>query len=196
MPEPVQYSRRNGAMSRGERVWRVEPDALVSRSASGRERAIPWREIVSVRLCHEPARKRPWRYVCELQPKHSRKIVIDNAHYAGEGVYQDRSETYTPFVRAIVQRLAATKPGTRVLIGETPKRYFVLLIASLLALAAVAFALIALPTPFDDVPYANLVKFAVIVLMLPFFWRWVIGITPRGVAPDAVPERALPEPKS
>ncbi len=50
-------------MSRGEREWRVEDDALVSRGVSGHERRYPWRDIVSVRLFHEPSRFRPWRYV-------------------------------------------------------------------------------------------------------------------------------------
>lgn len=194
MPDPIQYARRAGPLSRGERVLRIEADGLFSRSSSGRERLLPWREIVSIRLFHEPARKRPWRYVCELQPKHNRKIIIDNAHYAGEGAYEERSEAYVQFVQALVVQLVTTKPRTRVLIGETPKRYFFLLLASLLALGAAAFALIALPTPLDALPYANLVKFGAILLMLPVFWRWVIGITPRGVPPDAIPERALPRP--
>ena len=85
MPDPIQYARRAGPLSRGERVLRIEADGLFSRSSSGSERLLPWREIVSIRLFHDPARKRPWRYVCELQPKHNRKIIIDNAHYAGEG---------------------------------------------------------------------------------------------------------------
>jgi hypothetical protein len=28
--------------------------------------------------------------------------------------------------------------------------------------------------------------------MLPVFWRWVLKAMPRGVAPDEIPERALP----
>ena len=67
-------------MSRGEGEWRVESDALVRVNASGQERRYKWRQIVGVRLCHEPSRFRPFRYVFELQPKNERKIEIDNAH--------------------------------------------------------------------------------------------------------------------
>ncbi len=115
MTEPVVYRRRRSAISRTEREWRVEDDALVTRGGSGRERRYRWSDIVSVRLLHDPVRTRPWRYVFELQPKHARKIVIDNAHYLGERAFEERSEEYTPFVRAAVARWAAEHPKGRAL---------------------------------------------------------------------------------
>jgi hypothetical protein len=195
--DPVIYRRRRGAISRGEREWRVEEDALVTRGASGGERRYRWADIVSVRLYHDPARFRPWRYVFELQPNHQRKIVIDNAHFVGQGDFEDRSAGYSPFVRAALTRLAAENPKVRALIGETQKRYFFLLLGALIALGALAYALVAVRTPLDALPYAGLIKFGVILLMLPVFWRWVIRAVPRGVPLDAVPPRALPpEPQS
>ncbi len=179
-------------MSRGEREWRVEDDALVSRGVSGHERRYPWRDIVSVRLFHEPSRFRPWRYVFEMQPKHQRKIILDNAHFLARGSYEERSESYTPFVRAALARVAHQKPGLQVLIGETPKRYFFLLLAALLAFCALAYALIAIPTPLDAWEYSSLAKLVVILLMLPILWRWVLGSMPRGVPLDDIPARALP----
>ncbi|MEQ1818521.1 MAG: hypothetical protein ABL871_07910 [Terricaulis sp.] len=192
MAEPVTYRRRRNAISRTEREWRVEDDALVSRGSAGRDRRYRWSDIVSVRLLHDPAPARPWRYVFELQPKHARKIVIDNAHYLGERTFEERSESYTPFVRAAVARWAVTHPKGRALIGETPKRYFFLMIASLLGLGVLAYLLVAVPTPFDSSPYAVAVKLGIILLMLPIFWRLVLKAIPRGVPPDKIPERALP----
>lgn len=192
MAEPIIYRRRRSAISRTEREWRVEDDALVTRGGSGRERRYRWSDIVSVRLLHDPVRTRPWRYVFELQPKHARKIVIDNSHYAGERAFEERSETYTPFVRAAVARWAEKHPKGRALIGETPKRYFFLLLGSLLGLGVLSYILVAVPTPLDALPYAIGVKLGIILLMLPIFWRWVVKIVPRGVAPDEIPDRVLP----
>jgi len=192
MTDPVIYRRRRDAISRSEREWRVEEDALVTVGGSGRERRYRWRDIVSVRLVHDPARSKPWRYVFELQPKHERKIVIDNAHYLGAREFEERSEDYRRFVRAALARWAAEHPKGRALIGETPKRYFFLLIGALLGLGAFAYLLVAVPTPLDSAPFAGLIKFALILLMLPLFWRWVLKAMPRGVAPDQIPERALP----
>lgn len=190
--QAVVYSRRRSALSRGDREWRVEENDLVTVGGSGAEKRFPWRDMLSVRLCAEPARSRPWRYVLELHPKRGGKIVIDNASYLGPGRYEERSVQYAAFVRAAVDRLDAAKPGMHALIGETPKRYFFLLLLALLALGALAFALIAVRTPLDALPYAPLIKLAVVLLMLPIFWRWVLRHMPRGVPLTEIPERALP----
>ncbi len=95
-------------------------------------------------------------------------------------------------MRAALARVAHQKPGLQVLIGETPKRYFFLLLAALLAFCALAYALIAIPTPLDAWEYSSLAKLVVILLMLPILWRWVLGSMPRGVPLDDIPARALP----
>ncbi len=190
--QPVTYSRKRTGMSRGEREWRVEEGALVTRSASGNERRTEWRDIVGVRLYHEPARDRQWRYAFELHTKQGDRIVIDNVHAMGARAFEDRSSTYTPFVRAALQRIAASNPKARALLGETPKRYFFLLLASLVAIGALAFALIAVHTPLDGQPYATLVKLGIVLLILPLFWRGVLKSMPHGVPLDAIPDRALP----
>lgn len=173
-------------------MWRVEAKALVSVGSSGRERRWRWKDIVSVRLYYDPARGAPWRHVFELRSRHGPKVVLDNAHFLSRGVYEDRSASYTPFVRAALARIAAANPRARALIAETPKRFFFLTLAALVALLAAAVALIAIPTTFDRLPYAGLVKLLLILLMLPLFWRGVAGALPRGAALDAIPERALP----
>jgi hypothetical protein len=192
--QPVIYRRRGGAVSRGEREWRVEDDALVSVGPTGRERRYPWRDIVAVRLCQDPTRAKPFRYVFELQPRHHRKVAIDNAHCIARGQFEERSASYTPFVRAALERIASENPKARALMGETPKRYFFLLLAALVGLGAVAFVLAAVRTPIDALPapYAALAKLIIILAMLPVFWRLVIKALPRGVEISAIPSRALP----
>ncbi len=189
---PVTYKRRRNIWSRGEREWRVEEDALVAVGGSGRATQLAWKEIVSVRLCHEPMRGRPWRYVFELQPKSGARVRIDNAHRCAEGVYEDQSASFTPFVRAALGRIAVASPKARALIGETGRRYFFLLLAALVGFGALAVALTLVRSPLDDLPYATLIKLGIILLMLPIFWRWVVGAMPRGVALDNIPDRALP----
>lgn len=186
------YRRRSGVVARGEREWRVDDDALVSCGRSGREQRVPWRDIIAVRLCSEPHRRKPWRYVFELQQRNGRKIEIDNAHFVRLGAFEERSGEYKSFVRAALTRVAAANPKAKALIGETPKRYFFLVLGGLFGLIAVSYALIAVRTPLDDYNFAPMVKFGLIVLMLPIFWHWIFGAMPRGVALADVPERALP----
>lgn len=190
--EPLTYRKRRNPMARGEREWRIEADALVSVSSSGRKRAFPWKQVVSVRLCHDPLRARPWRYVFALQCKDGGKVEIDNAHLLAVGSFEDRSDCFSPFVRVALARIGAANPRARALIGETPKRYFVLLLLSLLGSGALAVGLMLAPTPLDGLAYALPIKLGIILLTLPIFWRWVLSAMPRGVALDAVPDRALP----
>lgn len=190
--QPVTYRRRRNAISGGEREWRVEEHALITRSGTGSERRTPWCDIVGVRLYHEAQRYRPWRYALELHTRQGARFIIDNAHNVGPRTFEDRSASYTPFVRAALQRIAADNPKALALMGETPKRYFFLLLAALIAFGALAFALVVIPTPFDSLPYAALAKLGIILLMLPIFWRWVIGSVPRGIPLSEIPDRAFP----
>jgi len=188
----VIYRRRHNALSRGEREWRVEEGGLASIGASGHVRRWAWKDFVSVRLCHEPTRLKPWRYTFEAQFKNGQKVSIDNGHYLGPGRFEERTESYTTFVRALLARLAQEAPKLRALIGETPKRYFFLMLGALLGLGALAYVLIVTPSPLDALPFIGAIKLALILAMLPIFWVWVARAMPRGVALDAVPDRALP----
>lgn len=189
--EPVIYRRRRGVIPSGEREWRAEEDALVTRGASGRERRLAWRDVASVRLYADPAPGRPWRYVFEIQPKQGQRVSIDNAHLIERGSYEDRSAGYTPFVRAALQQINEMNPRVRALLAETQKRYFFLLLAGLISFCALALALLA-PTPLDDWAYGGLVKLVVIAVMLPAFMFGILRALPRGVPLNEVPDRAFP----
>lgn len=122
------------------------------------------------------------------------RILLDNAHYLGAGAYEQRSAAYTVFVRAALAQLQRTSPRVRALIRETQKRYFLLMLGALVVLGGSAFALIAMPTPFDASAFAAPIKLALILAMLPLFWSLALRAMPRGVTLDAVPDRALPPP--
>ena len=190
--QTITYRRRRGRVSRGEREWRIGDDALVMTSPSGGEKRTPWKDVIGVRLYHEELRSRPWRYAFELHTRQGDRIVIDNAHCLGARQYEDRSASYTPFVRAALAHIAEANPKARLLIGETQKRYFFLMLVALLAVAALALAVMLIPTPLDATPFAAPVKLGAILLLLPVFWFGVLRSMPRGAPLDAIPERALP----
>jgi len=192
MTETITYSRRRGRVSRGEREWRVEDDALVMCRPGGGQKRTLWKDVVGVRLYHEALRNRPWRYAFELHTREGARIVVDNAHWLSANEYEERSSRYTPFVRAALARIAVANPKARLLIGETQKRYFFLMLAGLLAIAALALALTVIPTPLDATPFALPVKFALVLSLLPLFWIGILRSLPRGAPLDAVPDRALP----
>jgi hypothetical protein len=190
--QSIAYRRKRGAASRGEWEWRAEESALAMRTPGGGERRVPWKDVIGVRLYHEASRHRPWRYAFELHTRQGARIIIDNAHCRAARDYEDRSDTYAPFVRAALSRIAVANPKVRLLVGETQKRYFFIMLAALLAMSALAFALIAVRTPLDATPYAMPAKLGLILLLLPVFWLGVFRFMPRGVPLDQAPEHVLP----
>jgi hypothetical protein len=190
--QPVTYCRRASRMSRGEREWRVEERGLATRGALGRDRCVAWGEIANVRLCRAPKMHRPWRHVFEITPKHGRKIVIDNVHMIAPGEFEDRSESYCAFVRAATERLAIANPRAKARVGDTPLHYFVMLILALLGFGLLAFGLTVFPTALDRLPNASMIKFAIVVAMVPLFAWWMIAAMPRGVKLCDIPDKALP----
>ena len=187
------YRYRRGPVSRGEREWRAEAEALVLRSPSGRVRRHKWKDVVTVRLYQAPAPGRPWRHVFEVRTKHERPCRIENAHFAGASGYEDRTAQYLPFVRAALVQLGRSNPRARALVGDTGKRYFFLLLVGLMVAGAAAYALIATPTPLDGLPQSGLIKLLAILALPAIFWLVVLRALPRGVALDAIPERAFPQ---
>ena len=181
----VTYRRRRSPVSGGERAWRVDDDALAMVSPSGAEKRIPWKNVIGVRLYHGQRRGRPWRYAFELHTRQGGRLIIDNAHCLRARQYEDRSVSYTAFVRAALARIAAANPKARLLTGETQKRYFFLLLTSLLAVAALALGLLL-------APLAAPVKLGLVLLIMALFWFGVLRALPRGAALDAIPEHALP----
>jgi hypothetical protein len=163
----------------------VEDDALVMRNPAGHEQRTRWKDVVGVRLYREASRHRPWRYAFELHTRQGARIIIDNAHCRARRDYEDRSESYTPFVRAALSRIAAANPSVRLLIGETQKRHFILMLLGLLGVCALALALIAAPL---DPP----VKLGLLLLLLPAFWLGMFRFMPRGVPLDQAPDHVLP----
>lgn len=188
----VVYCRRPGVVSRREEEWRADDDALVVSAGGGRERKIAWKDIIGVRLYHEALSRRPWRYAIELHTRQGARIIIDNAHCCTRRDYENRSDSYTPFVRAVLAHIGAANPKARLLLGETQKRYFFLMLAALLTMCLLAYALIGVRTPLDATPYAAAVKFGVFLVALPLLWLGVLRVMPRGLPLDQCPERALP----
>lgn len=190
--QALTYRRRHNAFSRGEREWRVDDEGLSSVGASGHVRRWAWKDFVSVRLCHEPTRLKPWRYTFEAQFRSGEKLLLDNGHYSGPAQFEERSSDYASFIRGLLARLHQANPKLRALTGETQKRYFFLMLAALLGLGGLAYVLVALPTPLDGLPFSGAVKLGLILAMLPVFWGLVARAMPRGVALDAIPDYALP----
>ena len=191
-PTTCSYIQKRNALAHGDREWRIEPDALVAVGARGQKRCANWKDVKCVRLGPAPTRLKPWRHVFEMRLKDGRSITIDNAHCAKLAVFEDRSDSYAPFVRAALSRIHAANPKVRALIGQSKWRHGLFMVMALMGLAAAAVALILVPTPFDAAPATALIKLLLVLLMLPTFAIWCLKAFPRGAPLDRIPADAFP----
>lgn len=185
------YRKRENLFEKAEREWRVDPHALVLRTAEGNEMAYAWRDVVTVRLRYAPTRFKTWRYVFDVAFKNGVDWSIDNVHFAGIASFEDRSAAYTPFVHAALARIKAEAPAAKVYAGATPLSYYGQSAFVLAAFALLAAVLLTLPI-LDGIPGVAVVKLLIIAAMLPFLIKWLRTSYPRAIAIDAIPENALP----
>ena len=100
----AQYSFRRSVLEQ-ERTYSVYPGWLVVEGPDLARQTLPLSDVRAVRLKYEHTKQREY-YQCYLHLK-DRKIVLRHVHWANFGAFQDRRETYTPFVKTLLAQLAA-----------------------------------------------------------------------------------------
>ncbi len=120
MTDPI-YRFRPSLM-RKEETYRLSDVALV-RTARGEEAGLPFADIRSVRIYGSPGLRTlggtaaPDFQRCVVRPRRGHAMVLGSNHFLGLGRFQDRSQTFRPFVDALVQRVAAANPGATFIAG-------------------------------------------------------------------------------
>lgn len=100
-----------------ERTYRLSDDALTWQDADGSGR-LAFAGVRQVRLSTDPSFGKD-RSRCILLDREGHKLKLDSKHFKGLGTLEDRSSTYTPFVRALLQRVAAAAPHASFVAGST-----------------------------------------------------------------------------
>lgn len=185
------YSKRRNLFEKNERVWRITDVALVAVDHLGHENAAAWQDVVALRLAFAPTRFKMWRHVVVLRFRNGERWEIDNAHFAGVANFENRSASYSPFVRELVARVKARSPTAKARVGEALLNYWLLLLGVAAVFVLAAFLLLGLPL--DGIPGVTWAKLAIILLLLPALGGWAWKARPRKVRLGDIPEDALPK---
>jgi hypothetical protein len=186
----VSYSKRSNLFQKAEWTWRVGDGGLHVRDCHGAAYVVPWTEVTKVRLAYAPTRFKMWRHMIELKFRDRTNMVIDNVHFAGIANFENRSDTYTPFVRAMIEQIAAKAPDARCSLGAQVVGYW-LAMAFLAAVFTVLVALL-LAIPIDGVPGVAWIKLGIIAFFIPALIGWAVKARPRGAKITEIPESAYP----
>jgi hypothetical protein len=177
----MQYAKRANAFVAGEDVWTVTPNALVRTAPGGATSRLAWSQVTEVRVAYAPTRAKFGRYLISLGARSGDRWTIDNQHFAGIGNFEDRSDRFTPFVLACIERIAALAPQATARIGSSAAAYWIQLIFVSAVFALLVAVILLAP---GSLSWLILVKLGLIVAMLPVLIRWIGRARPRRVSLD------------
>jgi len=149
----------------------------------------PYASITEVRLSFDPTRFDTRRYRCDVRSSDGAGTLW-STHFAGVGDFEERAATYTPFVRALVARVAAVNPNCTFRAGTRPLAYWAGQLF-LLAMAILAIGVIAMVggSALSEVTWG---KIFVVLGLIPLAFNYARKNRPRRFAPDAIPDDMLP----
>lgn len=185
------YRKRENFFEAAEDVWSVEGDSLVHKRADGTVARRQLSEVASVRLRYAPTSYKTWRYAFEIRFNAGHAWHIDNGHFAGIADFEDRSATFVPFVREVIQLVSQHAPQARAFLGSSWTSYLLQVGFLVIAFSALAGVFLMLPIG-AGISGMVVVKLAIIAFFLPVVLKWARRALPQGVPINAIPDDAYP----
>ena len=179
---------RNGLTS-GDRTFRLAGDALCWTEPGKPEGRLAFADIGTMQLISyaSPIGR---ALQCTLKSKAGGKVRIRSAHYLSLGDFEDRTETYAPFVRNLAGKIDAANPDAAFVAGSTG--FWILwLVVGFIWVGVVALLALA----FFDLPLLGALTSALVLgaVCLPLIWREVRGGGARPFDPKSPPAALLGE---
>ena len=159
----LRHSVRNSLVD-SERGYALEPDRLSWSEKKGHG-SVAYAEIASVQLIGY-AGSGGGQYQATIRRGNGKPIKIRSHHYVSLGNFEDRGESYAPFIRELCRRIAASAPKARFLSGSTYLWIIWLVVALLMALVAILAVSAAYLPGAPALP-----AFLVLLAGAPLIWR-------------------------
>lgn len=173
-----------------EKTWRLDGDTLWMCVEGQQDIPFPLAAIRRLRLSFDPSRFQRGLFRCHLYNTGGKCAAIQNGHFKGFASFEERTETYLPFVRALISRLVSVNPRCEFIGGTSHLSWW----AHFLFLAVVfAFLILALILLYSAIGPLAIVKLVVIAFFIPTTVRWFTKNWPRKFSAYSVPEKLLPE---
>jgi hypothetical protein len=185
---PIFRCRRNERESAA--TWTLGPDALIRTETNGATQKMAYAEVKELRLLYDPVRPAPHRFRCDLNSVAGHRVALLSQSYVATGTYEDRASGYTPFVRELIQRIAAAAPHCKFRAGQTPWSFYgghALALAGVLIIAYLAARFGGLP------PNAAIIlKIVMAAAYLALAFVSAKRRRPRSFMPQHIPSDMLP----
>jgi hypothetical protein len=100
-----------------ERIYQLGPDSIVWRDR-GETKKISYRDFNNIRVIKYPSFGGDHSQ-CTLHSGSNGKIVLRSHAYIRLGSFDDRTDSYLPFVRSLLRRIHAANPAASFVAGNT-----------------------------------------------------------------------------
>jgi hypothetical protein len=188
-PLSISHTVRASALE-SQKTWRIDGDKLWICNEGQPELALPLNSILKLRLSYDPSRIEPNLYRCRLYNRIGKCATIQNCHYQGIASFEDRTESYLPFVHALISRLASVNPHCQFISGTSHLSWWahaIFITVSFSFLALVLFYL------YSAVGWLAILKLLIIAFFIPTALQWFIKNWPRTFSPHSIPNKLLPQ---
>ncbi len=155
---------------------------------------IALKDIIELKLKYAPSRYQLARCSARLVKREGGSIDILSSHYAGFADFEDRTETYEPFIRALGSALAKENPA-----AKFPRGYerSSLLLGAMLGMTGLAFVAMLLPVVFAVglpaiIPLGLLILFSGPAAAAEIRRNWPGAYDPHDIPGDLLPSAKTP----
>jgi uncharacterized MAPEG superfamily protein len=135
-----QYAFRRSILE-SEKTYTLYPDRLeIQAEGTVQPEVYRLAQVDKVHLKYDRSKQRSY-YSCFIHTP-ARKVAIRHVHFAGIARFEDRRETYTPFVRAVLQAVAQQNPRATLKAGSLATFIMcIVLLPMLIAVGVLAYTL-------------------------------------------------------
>lgn len=173
-----------------EKTWALVGDTLLIRTQGQADVSIPLSAICKVRLAYEPSRFQLGRFRCHLYNSGGRCASIQNGHFKGFASFEERTESYLPFVRTLIPRIASLNPRCEFMSGTSHLSWW---LHALFLGVVFSLLIVVLLTLYSAIGPLAILKLFIIAFFIPATIRWFVKNRPRKFLPLAIPESILPK---
>jgi len=179
----LQHSARISLIG-GETSWELSRQGLVSGNEQGSV-IIPYADIRSLRLITFAGAGGTQARAILTTSGHG-KHKIGSHHYVSLGNFEDRSATYTPFVRELAHRVADANPRSLFIAGS----FGLWLGWGIVCFLVLALAVLVVVAVLEDAPplFGLIGAVVLVVTAGPLAMRWAIRNLPKPFDPNSVPD--------
>jgi hypothetical protein len=151
-------------------------------------------DILELKLRYSPSRLQNARCTAQIVMRKGGSLIIPSGHYSGFAEFEDRTETYEPFIRALAAAISRSNRDARFLRGYERSS---LLLGAMLGTTFLVFVIMLMPVVFAVgaaaiIPLALLLVGGGPVAIAEIRRNWPGSFDPLNIPDDLLPGTSVP----